>query len=181
MSPEYGQTGEKASPALAPRAGICQNRTEQRERGAMSGILILNGPNLNMLGLRQPEIYGRDTLADVEALCHRTGEGAGLATDFRQTNHEGEMIDWIHAARGVKQGIVINPGGWSHTSVAILDALNTFEAPVIEVHISNIHRRETFRHHSFISARAEAVIAGCGVQGYALALLHLAERLKGAQ
>lgn len=146
----------------------------------MTDILVLNGPNLNLLGLRQPEIYGHATLSDVEELCRRTAAGAGLAVDFRQTNHEGEMIDWIHAARGMKKGIVINPGGWSHTSVAILDALNAFDAPVVEVHVSNIHRREEFRHHSFISARAEAVIAGCGVQGYALALLHLAERLKGS-
>ncbi len=144
----------------------------------MRDILVLNGPNLNLLGLRQPEIYGHDTLTDVESLCHATGTETGLAVEFRQTNHEGEMIDWIHAARGTKAGIIINPGGWSHTSVAILDALNAFEAPVVEVHVTNIHRRESFRHHSFISARAEAVIAGCGIQGYALAMLHLAQRLK---
>lgn len=142
----------------------------------MPDILVLNGPNLNLLGLRQPEIYGHETLADVESLCRTTSTGFGV--DFRQTNHEGEMIDWIHAARGVNPGIVINPGGWSHTSVAVLDALNAYEAPVVEVHISNIHKREAFRHHSYISARAEAVIAGCGVQGYALALLHLAARLQ---
>lgn len=141
----------------------------------MTEILVLNGPNLNLLGLRQPEIYGHATLPDVEELCLRTAAGAGLSVDFRQTNHEGVMIDWIHAARDTMAGIVINPGGWSHTSVAILDALNAFEAPVVEVHITNIHRREAFRHHSFVSARAEAVIAGCGVQGYALALLHLAD------
>ncbi|MCC7321171.1 MAG: type II 3-dehydroquinate dehydratase [Rubellimicrobium sp.] len=146
----------------------------------MPTILVLNGPNLNLLGLRQPEIYGHATLADVEALCQRTARGAGLAADCRQTNHEGVMIDWIHAARGTASGILINPGGWSHTSVALLDALNAYEAPVVEVHISNIHRREAFRHHSHISARAEAVIAGCGVQGYALGLLHLAERLGAA-
>lgn len=144
----------------------------------MNSVLVLNGPNLNLLGLRQPEIYGHETLADVEALCRRAADGLGLALEFLQTNHEGVMIDRIHAARGVTSGIVINPGGWSHTSVALLDALNAFEAPVVEVHISNIHRREGFRHHSYISARAEAVIAGCGVQGYALALTHLAERLK---
>jgi len=144
----------------------------------MRTILVLNGPNLNLLGLRQPEIYGHETLADVESLCRATAGDLGLAVDFLQTNHEGAMLDRIHAARGEAAGIVINPGGWSHTSVALLDALNAFEAPVVEVHISNIHKRESFRHHSWISGRAEAVIAGCGVQGYALALMHLAARLK---
>lgn len=141
----------------------------------MTRILVLNGPNLNLLGQRQPEIYGATTLADIEAMC--TGFGQGLAVECRQTNHEGVMIDWIHEARGAFDGIVINPGAWSHTSVAILDALNAFEAPVVEVHISNIHKREAFRHHSYVSARAEAVIAGCGPQGYVLALTHLAQLL----
>lgn len=137
-------------------------------------ILVLNGPNLNLLGQRQPEVYGRETLADVEALCRSSAEAAGLVADCRQSNHEGELVTWIQEARGTREGIVINPGAYSHTSVAILDALNAFEAPVIEVHISNIHKRETFRHKSYVSMRAEGVIAGCGIQGYSLAIQRLA-------
>jgi 3-dehydroquinate dehydratase II len=133
-------------------------------------ILILNGPNLNLLGQRQPEVYGRDTLADVAAACTALGAGHGLTVDLRQSNHEGELIDWIHAARGTASGIIINPGAYTHTSIAILDALNAFDGPVIEVHISNIHKRETFRHHSYVSLRADGVIAGLGTEGYQLAL-----------
>ena len=148
-----------------------------------SRITILNGPNLNLLGRRQPEIYGHDTLADVEAACRAAA--AGYEVRFHQSNAEHQLIDWIHEARemqvfgGNKGGIVINPAAYSHTSVAILDALNTFEGPVIEVHISNIHKREAFRHHSYVSARADAVIAGCGVQGYVLAVERLKTLLKG--
>lgn len=137
-------------------------------------ILILNGPNLNMLGLRQPEVYGPATLADVEAECRAAADALGLGCRCAQSNHEGQLIDWIHEARGTAAGIVINPGAYSHTSVAILDALNIFEGPVLEVHISNIHKREAFRHHSFVSARADGVIAGFGVQGYVLALQRMA-------
>ena len=133
-------------------------------------ILILNGPNLNLLGHRQPEIYGRDTLDDVAAACTALGAEHGLTVDLRQSNHEGELIDWIHAARKGIAGIIINPGAYTHTSIAILDALNAYEGPVIEVHISNIHKRESFRHHSYVSHRADGVIAGCGVEGYQLAL-----------
>lgn len=133
-------------------------------------VFLLNGPNLNLLGLRQPEIYGHETLADVEALCRAVLAGAGLDLEARQSNHEGVMVDWIHEARAGAAGIVINPGAWSHTSVAILDALNAFDGPVLEVHITNIHKREAFRHHSFVSGRAEGVIAGFGVQGYGLAM-----------
>ena len=140
----------------------------------MAKILILNGPNLNLLGQRQPEIYGATTLSDIEASCAKLGQSLGFETELRQSNHEGVLVDWIHEARGTTAGIVINPGAYSHTSVAILDALNAYEAPVIEVHISNIHKREAFRHHSFVSTRAEAVIAGCGPHGYELALRHLA-------
>jgi len=140
-------------------------------------IFTLNGPNLNLLGKRQPEIYGSDTLADVAAACTALGAGLGLACDFRQSNHEGELVDWIHEAREKAAGIVINPAAYSHTSVAILDALNTFEGPVIEVHISNIHKREAFRHHSYVSLRADGVIAGCGVEGYELALRRMATLL----
>jgi 3-dehydroquinate dehydratase-2 len=137
-------------------------------------VTILNGPNLNLLGQRQPEIYGHETLADVEAECRRTAAGLKLEVEFRQSNREYELIDWIHAARGRAAGIVINPAAFSHTSVAILDALGACDCPVIEVHISNIHRREAFRHHSYVSAIAAGVIAGCGTQGYSLALQRMA-------
>lgn len=132
-------------------------------------VFVLNGPNLNLLGKRQPEIYGSDTLADVETSC-RALLAEGFALTCRQSNHEGQLVDWIHEARGTACGIVINPGAYSHTSIAILDALNAFEGPVIEVHVSNIHRRESFRHRSYVSLRADGVIAGLGVQGYEAAL-----------
>ncbi|MFD4835552.1 type II 3-dehydroquinate dehydratase [Streptomyces uncialis] len=138
---------------------------------ATAPIMVLNGPNLNLLGQRQPKIYGSATLADVEALCARTAAAHGGTVDFRQSNHEGELVDWIHEARQRHTGIVINPAAYSHTSVALLDALNTCDGlPVVEVHISNIHQREQFRHHSYVSLRADGVIAGCGVQGYAFAV-----------
>ncbi len=136
-------------------------------------ILILNGPNLNLLGQRQPEIYGHVTLADVESRCAALAAELGLVTQFRQSNHEGQLVDWIQQARADTAGIVINPAAYSHSSVAILDALNAYDGPVIEVHISNIHRREVFRHHSFVSTRADGVIAGCGTEGYLLALRRL--------
>lgn len=142
-------------------------------------VAVLNGPNLNLLGKRQPEIYGYETLADIEALCTETATMHGLATTFHQSNHEGEIVDAIHQARDTAAAIVINPAAYTHTSVAILDALNAFEGPVIEVHISNVHKREAFRHHSYVSFRADAVIAGCGTQGYALALHRMATLLKG--
>jgi 3-dehydroquinate dehydratase-2 len=140
-------------------------------------VLLLNGPNLNLLGQRQPDIYGRETLADVEAMCRAEAAALGLALDCRQSNSEGQLIDWIQAARADRSAIVINPGGYSHSSVAILDALNAFEGPVVEVHISNIHRRESFRHHSYISLAASGVIAGCGTQGYLFALQRVARLL----
>lgn len=140
-------------------------------------ITILNGPNLNLLGQRQPELYGTDTLSDVEDQCQKVAQSHALNVELKQTNHEGEMIDFIHQCRGSSAGIIINPAAWSHTSVAVLDALNTFEGIVIEVHISNIHARETFRHHSYVSARADGVIAGCGVQGYSLAVQRIATLL----
>lgn len=133
-------------------------------------IYILNGPNLNLLGKRQPEIYGRETLADVQANCEALAGELGLAVRFHQSNWEGQIIDWIHQARDEGGGIVINPGAFTHTSVAILDALNAFDGPVLEVHISNVHKREAFRHHSYVSLRAEGVIAGFGTEGYLLAL-----------
>lgn len=138
-------------------------------------VLVLNGPNLNLLGKRQPEIYGRETLADVEALCRETAAGLGLQVDFRQSNAEHVLIDAIHDFRVGSAGIVINAGAYTHTSVALLDALNTCEVPVIECHISNVHRREAFRHHSYISLAATAVLAGFGTHGYALAIRHLAQ------
>jgi 3-dehydroquinate dehydratase II len=140
-------------------------------------IAVLNGPNMNMLGLRQPHIYGAATLDDVESLCAEAAEQLGLAIDFRQTNGEGELISWIQECRGRAQGIVINPAGYTSTSIALLDALLAVELPVIEVHISNIHRREEFRHHSFVSKAATGVICGLGVRGYALALTAMADLL----
>jgi 3-dehydroquinate dehydratase II len=142
-------------------------------------IYILNGPNLNLLGQRQPEVYGRATLDDVAEACGALAEDLGLVIRFHQSNHEGQLIDWIHEARVQGAGIIINPAGYSHTSVAILDALSAFDGPVLEVHISNIHRRETFRHHSFVSARADGVIAGFGTDGYLLALRRMAALVGG--
>ncbi len=141
-------------------------------------ITLLNGPNLNLLGLRQPEIYGRETLDDVAAKVSDLAEELGLSVRALQSNHEGQLVDWIHEARGSSAAIIINPGAYSHTSVAILDALNAYEGPVLEVHISNIHKREAFRHHSYVSARADGVIAGCGTEGYLLALRRIANLLK---
>jgi 3-dehydroquinate dehydratase-2 len=135
---------------------------------------VLNGPNLNLLGKREPEIYGRETLADVETACRAAGTALGLDIRFHQTNREYELIDWIHAARELAAGIVINPAAFTHTSVAIHDALAACDCPVLEVHISNIHRREPFRHHSYVSSVASGVIAGFGTQGYVLALHRLA-------
>jgi 3-dehydroquinate dehydratase II len=140
----------------------------------MNLVYVLNGPNLNLLGKRQPEIYGGETLADVEADCRKVAAELGLTLRFHQSNREYEIIDWIHEARENACGIVINPAAFTHTSVAILDALNAFEKPVIEVHISNVHKREAFRHHSYVSLRADGVIAGLGTQGYTLALRRVA-------
>lgn len=140
-------------------------------------IHILNGPNLNLLGKRQPEIYGRETLADVDAACAALGATLGLATTLRQSNHEGAIVEQIHEAREAANGIIINPAAYTHTSVAILDALNAFDGPVIEVHISNVHKREAFRHHSYVSMRADAVIAGLGTEGYLAALRRMATLL----
>ena len=133
-------------------------------------ILILNGPNLNMLGVRDPAIYGKDTLADIAKLCAQQAKKLGLTADLRQSNLEGELVTWIQQARGTAAGIVINPGGYGHSSIALLDALLVAELPVIEVHLSNIHRRESFRHHTFTSQAAVGVICGLGAKGYVLAL-----------
>lgn len=143
----------------------------------MKKILILNGPNLNLLGQRQPEIYGSDTLSDVEASCLALGAELGVAVEARQSNHEGTLVDWIQEARGAFGGIILNPGAFTHTSIAILDALNAFDGPVLEVHVSNVHQREAFRHHSYVSHRSDGVIAGFGVEGYGLALRRMASLL----
>lgn len=144
-------------------------------------VLILNGPNLNMLGTRQPEVYGRETLADVETACQRHAKSLGLAADCRQSNSEGELVGWIQDARSGHAGIIVNPGAYSHTSIAIMDAFLAVGLPLIEVHLSNIHRREAFRHHSYVSKVADAVICGLGSQGYLMALDAMARRLKTEQ
>lgn len=137
-------------------------------------VLVLNGPNLNMLGVREPSVYGHETLAEIERACAARAAALGLALEFRQSNSEGDLIDWVQAARGVQSGIVINAGGLTHSSVALMDALAATELPVIEVHLSNIHRREEFRHFSYISRVARGVIVGLGGHGYELALEALA-------
>jgi len=137
-------------------------------------VFVLNGPNLNLLGRRQPEIYGRETLEDVERDCAALAAELGLAVRFLQSNWEGQLIDWIHEARTEGSAVVMNPGAFTHTSVAILDALNAFEGPVMEVHISNVHKREGFRHHSYVSLRADGIVVGCGTLGYQLALRRVA-------
>jgi 3-dehydroquinate dehydratase-2 len=143
-------------------------------------VYVLNGPNLNLLGKRQPHIYGHETLADVERDCRALAVELNLELRFCQSNREYEIIDWIHEARDAAAGIVINPAAFTHTSVAILDALNAFDAPVMEVHISNVHKREEFRHHSYVSRRADGVIAGFGTQGYLLALRRIARLIDEA-
>ena len=140
-------------------------------------IYLLNGPNLNLLGQRQPEIYGRDTLDDIEETCKKVVVTQGMTLKAFQSNSEGQLIDWVHEARQNADAIIINPGAYSHTSIALLDALNTFEGKVIEVHISNIHNREQFRHHSYISLRADGIIVGVGTQGYMLAVQALQNML----
>ena len=143
-------------------------------------IAVLNGPNMNMLGLRQPHMYGSATLDDLETLCAETADGLGLAIDFRQTNGEGELISWVQECRGRDAGIIINPAGFTTTSIALMDALLAVELPVIEVHVTNIHRREDFRHQSYVSKAAVGVICGLGITGYALALTAMAELLESS-
>jgi 3-dehydroquinate dehydratase II len=143
-------------------------------------ILVLNGPNLNLLGLREPEIYGHETLSDIEEACLEAAAALALTVDFRQNNHEGQLVDWIHEARQTADGIILNAGAFSHTSIAILDALNAAALPVIEVHLSNIYRREEFRHNSYVSRAARGVICGLGGHGYELALNALARLLRSA-
>jgi 3-dehydroquinate dehydratase II len=140
-------------------------------------ILVLNGPNLNLLGVREPSIYGRETLADIEEACLERAVDLGLSVEFRQSNHEGQLIDWIQEARESADGIILNAAALTHTSVALLDALRTAELPVVEVHLSNIYRREPFRHHSYVSAAATGIICGFGPHGYVLALEAMAQLL----
>ena len=140
-------------------------------------IYLLNGPNLNLLGKREPNVYGYDTLDVVEANCKKVAAEFGYDVKQLQSNYEGQIVDWIHEAREQAAGIVINPAALTHTSIAVLDALNLFEGPVIEVHISQIHKREAFRHHSYVSHRADGVIVGCGVNGYSLAVRQLCHLL----
>ena len=137
-------------------------------------VLVLNGPNLNMLGVREPAIYCTETLDDIEALCLERAESLNIAIDFRQSNLEGELVSWIQQARGEHDGIILNAGAYTHTSIAIMDALSVAELPVIEVHLSNVFRREAFRHHSYVSPVAKGVICGFGAHGYLLALDALA-------
>ncbi|MDD0859839.1 type II 3-dehydroquinate dehydratase [Arthrobacter alpinus] len=143
-------------------------------RGA---LLILNGPNLNLLGTREPEIYGSTTLSDVEHLTTAAAEAAGFSTTCLQSNHEGVLVDAIHAARGTAVGIIINAGAYTHTSVALRDAIAGVELPTVEVHISNVHQREEFRHHSYLSAVSSAVIVGAGIHGYELAVSYFNKSL----
>ena len=144
----------------------------------MPTIFILNGPNLNLLGVREPAVYGHDTLGDIEERCSAYAASLSLQIDFRQTNHEGQLVDWIQEARESADGIILNAGALTHTSVALLDALSAADLPVIEVHLSNIFRRESFRHHSYVSLAATGVICGLGAQGYELALAAIANLIE---
>ncbi|HYZ39755.1 MAG TPA: type II 3-dehydroquinate dehydratase [Stellaceae bacterium] len=145
----------------------------------MPTVFILNGPNLNLLGVREPSVYGHDTLGDIEERCAASAASLGLEIEFRQTNHEGQLVDWIQEARESADGIVLNAGALTHTSVAVLDALAAAGLPVIEVHLSNIFRRESFRHHSFVSLAATGLICGLGPHGYELALEAIARLIEG--
>jgi 3-dehydroquinate dehydratase II len=145
---------------------------------AAATILVLNGPNLNLLGVREPETYGRDTLADIEEACLERAAELDLTVDFRQSNHEGQLVDWIQEARETADGIVLNPGAYTHTSIAILDALRAADLPIIEVHLSNIHRRESYRRRSYVSEAAQGIICGFGGHGYLLALDAMARLIK---
>ena len=147
----------------------------------MAAVLVINGPNLNMLGVREPQIYGTETLADVEARCQARAKTLGLTVVCRQSNYEGEIVTWIQESKGVAEGIILNAGAFTHTSIAIHDALRASGLPVVEVHLSNIFKRETFRHHSYVSPQAEGMICGFGSLGYELALDALSSILTTAK
>ncbi len=142
----------------------------------MRDVLVLNGPNLRRLGTREPEVYGSTTYADLVGMCEKAGTELGLAVEVRQTDHEGELLGWLHGAADAGTPVVLNGAGWTHTSVALRDACSQLTAPLVEVHISNVHGREEFRHHSYVSAVASGVIVGLGVAGYVLALRWIAEQ-----
>lgn len=145
----------------------------------MPGFLILNGPNLNLLGTRQPEVYGRTTLADVEAMCRAHGEEIGVEVEFAQSNHEGALVDAIHGTRGRLDGLILNAGAYTHTSIALMDAISSAEIPAIELHLSNVHAREAFRHTSYIARVSVGVICGFGARGYTLAMDAMKSHLDG--
>jgi 3-dehydroquinate dehydratase-2 len=145
----------------------------------LPSVYILNGPNLNLLGVRDPSVYGHDTLADIEERCLARAAALDLQIEFRQTNHEGQLVDWIQEARESAEGVILNAGALTHTSVAVFDALSAAGLPIIEVHLSNIFRRESFRHHSYVSLAANGVICGLGAQGYELALDAIASLIDG--
>ena len=136
----------------------------------MASVLILNGPNLNLLGTRQPEVYGSTTLDDIEAMCVKHGQGIDIEVSFEQSNHEGVLVDAIHAARGTHDGIILNSGAYTHTSIALMDAIASVELPAIELHLSNVHAREPFRHQSYIAKVCIGIICGFGAHGYVLAM-----------
>jgi len=142
-------------------------------------VYVLNGPNLNLLGTREPEIYGHDTLDDLAVRCRETGARLGLAVEFRQSNHEGTLVDWIHEARGIASAVIVNAGAYTHTSIALLDALRAFAGLKVELHLSNPAAREEFRHHSYVALGSDAVIAGLGPIGYEVALTAVARKLEG--
>jgi 3-dehydroquinate dehydratase-2 len=144
----------------------------------MTSLLILNGPNLNLLGTRQPDVYGRTTLADIEALCTKTASGIDVAIQFEQSNHEGALVDHIHAALGTHDGIILNAGAYTHTSIALMDAISSVSIPTIELHLSNVHAREDFRKTSYMSKVALGQICGFGAAGYALAIQALTDHLR---
>lgn len=147
--------------------------------GMSHSILILNGPNLNLLGTRQPEVYGTTTLADIEVMCQNHAQANGLRIGFEQSNHEGALVDAIHAARGTHDGIILNAGAYTHTSLALMDAISSVELPAIELHLSNVHAREAFRHHSYIAKVAVGLICGFGPRGYTLAMDAMVSHLEG--
>lgn len=144
----------------------------------MTSVLILNGPNLNLLGSRQPEVYGTTTLDDIETLCKNHAEVTGMTLEFHQSNHEGTLVDNIHNARGRHDGIILNAGAYTHTSIALMDAISSVELPAIELHLSNVHARETFRHQSYIARVAVGLICGFGARGYVLAMDAMKDHLK---